>query len=695
MDWFLDHWRVSWGQMFHRLLTWIVLAWLAPCMHAGDFNLIMNTLQQHCVPCHGANGKTKGGLDLTLLNNRQAFIAHPEVLNQLHDVLAFNEMPPEDEPPLPSSERDLLLENIKLLLNSTPKAPTNLDHTTTLRRLNRFQYNNAVVDLFDLQCVVFSLPEQMMREHRDYFKPETGKMPDTVTVGSRPLGKSQMIEKRLAGVVPFPQDLRAENGFDNRTDHLSLSPLLLESFLGLAQSIVESDDFNPGNVGIWDDFFATPKDGADFPQEVQSRLLPFLTRAFRQPPELETIERYTDYAMAQLNQGAPFTEAMKAVASMVLSSPRFLYLFNRASDATTEARNEDIDLATRLSFFLWGSIPDQHLIDLAAKGTLSDPETLEVEFHRMLRDHRLKRFCDSFPSQWLQLERIISSVPNPDKFPDFYYLKYRDSMHMMMEPLLIFETVLIENRPITQLIDSDFTYRSLLLQEAYGSLAIGELPEKIPTEVTILNFHRLPVVDRRMGGVITTAATMTMTSSPDRSKPITRGAWLTSVLFNKPPEPPPADVPPLSEKPGKGEENLTLRERLAQHRERSDCRGCHEKIDPLGFALENYDAIGNWRSHYENGREVDMSGKLFRKHRFTNTVEFKDALLAEKDLFTRGLAGHLLSFALSRALTPSDQEALDQIVEATKADEYRFQTLLKSIIFSQPFLKLPTTRTKS
>ena len=137
---------------------------------------------------------------------------------------------------------------------------------------------------------------------------------------------------------------------------------------------------------------------------------------------------------------------------------------------------------------------------------------------------------------------------------------------------------------------------------------------------------------------------------------------------------------------------MTLRERLAQHRERSDCKGCHEKIDPLGFALENYDAIGNWRSHYENGREVDVSGKLFRQHAFTNPVEFKDALLAEKDLFTRGLAGHLLSFALSRALTPSDQEALDEIVAATKRDGYRIQTLIKSIILSQPFLKHSETQ---
>lgn len=672
--------------MFRCLMSLVAFAWVFPSGYADEFQNVLTIFQERCVSCHGKDGKIKGKLDLTLIKDAQSLTDQPELLTQLDEVLTFNEMPPEDEPQLDTKQKDLLLKHVKTLLNTAPKKASYGSENRTLRRLNRFQYNNAVIDLFDLRCVVFSLPEQMMREHRNYFQPETGKMPDKVTVGSRPLGKSQMIEKRLAGATPFPQDLRAEHGFDNRADHLSLSPLLMESFLRLAQSIVESDDFNEGNVGIWKEFFAPPADLSRPTEIIRERLRPFLKRAFRKPPDTGTINRYVDYAVRQVKQGIPFTETMKAVASMALSSPRFLYLFDQTSPDLKAPHSEAYDLASRLSFFLWGSLPDQRLIDLASEGQLSNPDILEAEFNRMLRDQRLKRFCDSFPSQWLQLERIISSVPNPEKFPDFYYLKYRDSMHMMMEPLLVFETVLIENHPITQLIDSDFTYRSPLLQEAYGSLVIGELPERVPTEVTILNFHRMPVSDRRNGGVITTAAVMAMTSGPDRTKPITRGAWLASVLFNKPPEPPPADVPPLSEEPAAGDENLTLRERLAQHRERSDCKGCHEKIDPLGFALENYDVIGNWRTHYENGREVDVSGKLFRKHTFSNAIEFKDALLAEKDLFTKGLAGHLLSFALSRALTPADQEALDEIVESTKADQYRIQTLLKSIIFSQPFL---------
>jgi hypothetical protein len=296
----------------------------------------------------------------------------------------------------------------------------------------------------------------------------------------------------------------------------------------------------------------------------------------------------------------------------------------------------------------------------------------------------VKRFCDTFPAQWLQLDRIISSVPDPEKFPQFYFSAYRDSMHMMMEPLLLFETVLLENLPVTQLIDSDFTYRSGHLEEAYGSL--GKVGKKKRGQVGVMEFHRVPVTDRRVGGVITNAAVMTMTSGPERTQPITRGAWVAGVVFNKPPEPPPADVPSLGEKPGEGEEHLTLRERLGMHRKRADCRGCHEQIDPLGFALENFDAIGNWREKYENDRTVDMEGVLFRKHKFANVVEFKDAILAEKDRFVRGLAGHLLSFSLARELGPVDEIALNGIVARTMAEGSGLRTLIREVILSEPFM---------
>ena len=667
-----------------RLLIPILVAVLPSAAAAAESEpSLYRLLNKYCLSCHGQEGEAQGEVDLSAVSSEQDLVARPELIRHLTQALENREMPPEDEPQPTSAEQRSMVRDLRSVLRKAAQQ-THGGHAP-LRRLNRFQYNNAVTDLFDLSGVVFSLPERMMRDHRGYFRPETGKMAETVTVGSRPLGKSQMIELRLGGVTPFPQDLRAEHGFDNRGDHLSLSPLLMESFLKLGQSITQSPDFTPRRVGVWKQLFATPGDEDDLREAVQDRLTRFLTRAFRRPVEEATRDRYVEYVMSQIEQGDDFAVAMKGAAAAAIASPKFLYLYDEASAKDELARLDNYELASRLSFFLWGSIPDDELLSLAARGELEQEQVLVGQVERMLRDRKLKRFCDSFPAQWLQLERIVSANPDPDRFPGFYFLKYRDSMHMMLEPLLLFETVLIENLPITQFLDSDFTYRSVLLREAYGETVPAEQKRGRGGGVGVLTFERLPVSDPRYGGMITNAAVMTMTSGRERTQPITRGAWLATVIFNDPPEPPPADVPPLTEKPQQGEERLTLRERLLAHRERADCRGCHERIDPLGFALENFNVIGVWRDRYDNGRPVDATGVLFRTHQFEDVVGFKRALMAEKDRFAKGFAGHLLSFALARELTAADTLAVEKIVEATAADEDRIQTLIKQIVISEPF----------
>lgn len=651
--------------------------------------IVQPAIKQHCASCHGATAEIEGDANLLLLEPSNLG-EQIELIRSMIDALDLEAMPPEDEPPLSPELRRKLVTELRAILHSAISNKQTFANAP-IRRMNRFQYNNAVIDLMGLKCIVFTLPERMMRDHKRYFKPETGKMAELVTVGSRPLGKSQMIEPRLAGVAAFPQDLRAEHGFDNRGDHLSLSPLLMESFLKLGQSITQSPDFTPQNVGIWPTFFKAPSAGVlsdkvRLRETLVERLRPFLSRAFRRPVEPDVLQRYAGFAFQQIQAGEAFPGVMKSVAAATVASPKFLYLYDRSTESDKAEPVDDFELASRLSFFLWGSVPDRAMMELAESGELRRPEILDQQIDRMLKDRKLKRFCDSFPSQWLQLERIISSVPDQHEFPSFYYSKYKNSMHMMLEPLLLFETVLIENQSITQLIDSDFTYRSKRLDQAYGELSTQGTDKVKGGDVTVLSFQRVPVTDRRVGGVITNAAVMTMTAGSERSKPITRGAWIAGVIFNDPPEPPPANVPALDEKAPEDEAHLTLRERLGLHRERADCRGCHEQIDPLGFALENYDAIGVWRDKYENGRDVDMAGTLFRKHEFSNVAEFKDAILEEKDRFARGLAGHLLAFALARDLAASDQLAVDKIAHATAADGYRIQTLIKQVILSEPFL---------
>ena len=647
-------------------------------------DVVPQVFQQRCVKCHGKGGRVEGKVKLVDLKSIDDLVTKPALVRNLIEVLDTGAMPPEEEPVLDEAMRTTLVARLRKVLHVAVSSQTELPRAP-IRRMNRFQYNNAVQDLFQLNVEVFPLPERMLREYGDYFQPQTGKMPEKLTAGCRPLGKSQMIEKCLTGVTPFPQDLRAEHGFDNRGDHLSLSPLLLEYFFKLSRSVVDSADFNPQTCGIWQEFFVWPAEdqAAELATVIRTRLNKFLAHAFRRPAQDALLDRYTDFAMQQVHMGQSFTDSMKSVAAAAIASPQFFYLYDQdGQDEKRPRRLDDFDLASRLSFFLWGSLPDQPLLDLAANRKLHDPDILTQQVQRMLRDRRLKRFCDSFPAQWLQLERILSSAPDPKRYPQFYLRaeRFHASMHMLLEPLLLFETVLIEDQSILKFIDSDFSYQSDLLEAWYRDGSQGEAGENLT-----INFRRVPITDRRQGGVITNAAVMTMTSSANHSKPIARGAWVASVILNDPPEPPPADVPPLVAEPANAKTLLTIRERFAAHRKRADCAGCHRQIDPLGFALENYDAAGIWRDKYNNGRKIDASGILFARRKFTDIIAFKDALLVEKKRFTTALASHLLSFALGRDIQVEDLLALDHIVRQTAAADYRFQTLIKQVVLSEPF----------
>ena len=665
------------------LIMFPILYWCLPVYitSGSEVSIPRNLFSSHCIQCHGKDGKVKGKVDLLKYSTGADLRDDPELLQTVLDVIDFGEMPPEDEKQIPLQLRDSALSHLRTLLNeSVGKDP--VFATTRIRRMNRFQYANAVQDLLKLKVSVFPLPEKMMRDRSGYFnKAIKGGMPDSLTVSSRPLGKSGLIEPRLSGVGPFPQDLRAEHGYDNQADHLSLSPLLMEAFFQLSRTIVTSSTFGPKTVGIWKDFFQAPPKEEDLKKVLAARLKPFLTQAFRRSVKKETLKRYLSHALGSLKKGATFEATMKDVVSAVLASPRFLYLYDSLG-AEQDALSEEVLLASRLSFFLWGSLPDEELLGLAQAGRLSNPKVLDGELDRMLSDPKLKRFCDSFPTQWLQLDRIISAVPDEKTYPDFYYAppSYRTTMDMMMEPLLLFETVLLEDRPVLDFIDANYTYRSARLRKWLGEEPGGKIGGPVS-----MQFFRQPLSDRRQGGMITNSAVMTMTSGPHETKPITRGAWLAGVIFNSPPPPPPADVPPLPEVE-KEDEGLTLRQRFSDHRERADCAGCHEKLDPLGFALENFDPDGRWLADYENGVQVDSEGVLFRRHEFGGVVEFKDAILKEKERFVRALGGHLLTFALGRELAPADFPVLDEIVQKVSTEEYRMKALIKAVVQSEPFL---------
>ena len=656
--------------------------------------LLRAAFAAHCFECHGKDGTIEGQVNLMALKAGDDLRDRPALLEKLIAVLKNRQMPPEDEPPLSPAEREQVIGQLKTMLRHAIK--THPFGPTPIRRMNRFQYNNAVVDLLELDRDIFQLNERLLRRRDNYFRPESGRMPEQVRVSSRPLSKD-IDNQRPEGfkdVAAFPQDKRAEHGFDNRADHLTLSPLLMESFLKLGQTIVESPDLNPRECRSWDRVFALPGDSEPAPvslsEMIRARLSRLLRRAFRRPVDRKTLDHFAEFATDQLAMGASFEDTMRSLVGAVLGMPDFLYFYetpneeNSAGEVEGRQRINDFELASRLAQFFWSSIPDDRLLDLAEAGQLGDAATLSAQIDRMLNDRRSGRFCDNFPSQWLQLDRLITAIPDPKKFPYFYYNGYRTSMHMMSEPLLLFETVYIEDGSIMELLDPGFTWQSDMLQANYEGHS-GESREGGRT-VQVQVFKRVPIDDPRRGGVITNAAVMTMTSTPTRTQPITRGAWVNAVIFNDPPEPPPADVPPLPEVEAEELAKLTIRERLAVHRKRADCAGCHNKIDPFGFALENYGPTGVWRDHYENGREVDASGILFNQHEFQSVVEFKRLILQERGRFIHGFVSHLLSYALGRELGPADSPALDVITVQAMAGEDQMRAVLKKVAMSEPFL---------
>ena len=423
-------------------------------------------------------------------------------------------------------------------------------------------------------------------------------------------------------------------------------------------------------------------------QIAHERIAKFLLKAFKSPADRATLDLYTEYFDRQYEKNGGFAQSMKDVVSAALASPRFIFVHNETDRALPT--HASFDLAMRLSFFFWSSIPDDELLALAGEGNLQDTGVLEGQVDRMLNHRRVKNFCDSFAPQWLKLNNLVSASPDFKTHRDYYFggddkISYKRGMHMMLEPLLNFETVFVENRPILELVDSDFTYRSHLLKEWYQGRAAT-----YPINVNLrhIDFTRTPLTDRRYGGVITTGAVMVMTSGPFRSLPITRGSWGSSVIFNDPPEPPPDNVPDLkADDKTLQAEGLTVRQKLKQHSSNAQCAGCHKKIDSLGFAFENYDLLGRWRDTYRTGLKVDASGKLFGKHDFKDVVGFKDAVLAEKDVFAKALIKHLLSYGLGRELTLADRIAVHEIAKESKKDDYKMRDVLKNIVIHPIFTR--------
>ena len=644
---------------------------------------LQNALREHCWSCHGADDP-EGGLNLTKLNAPEKLLQNIKLTRSIRNAVARFEMPPRDAPAPSDQRRASIVAALDSVIDDYLTAHAT-ETPVVMRRLNRFEYNNAVRDLLQLNGDIYPLPEKTIRADRPYFDPASGHFPAVIQVGNRTLGKNQVERQILTGVSPFSIDLQAEGGFNNRGAQLSVSPLLLETFLRLGQSIVNSPEFDD-YCRLTPTLFGAPAAPDQFSAAARQRLGPFLQKAFRGRVTADVLERYTDFFNAQIASGQSFSRAMKAVVAAVLASPRFIYLSETSGDSLPLT-----ELASRLSFFLWSTIPDEELMQTALDGSLRQAEVLERQVTRMLEDPRCQALSLNFARQWLRLDQLITAVPDFDRYERYYSRigceQWKFGLQTMIEPLLLFESILVEDRSIMLLVDSRYSYRSDELQSWYrDEIPFSDRQNRNRFNTNQQAFRRRELSTRREGGVITSAATLTMTSAPLRTSPIVRGSWVATVIFNQPPPPPPDDVPPIeADEQEIAAKGLTLRERLMQHQVNQSCAACHSKIDPLGFALENFDAVGRWRDSYPAGLKIDASGTLFGTEKFSDVTSLKDAILRNPEWFVRAFSEHLLSYALGRELEIGDRPAVDQIVSRALADRGQFSTIVREIVRSPAF----------
>jgi mono/diheme cytochrome c family protein len=420
-------------------------------------------------------------------------------------------------------------------------------------------------------------------------------------------------------------------------------------------------------------FTAQPGAGVSKREAARRVLAPLAERAFRRPVAAEEVERLVSLFDLADAQGESFEAAMKVPLLAVLVSPHFLFRVERDGPAGAPRGVRPLDdweLATRLSYFLWSSMPDEELFALARQGRLRDPKTLDAQVDRMLRDPRARALSENFALQWLQLRRLEIHAPDPKRFPTFNE-KLREAMRREVE--LLFDEIVREDRSVVTLLDADFTYVNEALARHYG------IPGVRGDEM-----RRVALQDPRRGGILMTAGVLTVTSNPTRTSPVKRGKWVLEALLGTPPPPPLPDAGELKDEP-EGAERLTVRQRLELHRADPNCAGCHKRMDPIGLGFENYDAIGRWRET-EGRLPLDVSGTLVDGTSFNGPVELKKILLRRKDEFVRNLIEKTLTYALGRGVEYYDAPVVKEIQKSMAAQGYRFSALVKGVVRSYPFL---------
>jgi hypothetical protein len=393
------------------------------------------------------------------------------------------------------------------------------------------------------------------------------------------------------------------------------------------------------------------------------------TRAYRRPAtarEIEALMRFVELGA----RGRSADHGIQLAIQAMLISPNFLFRIERdpnPRDPVAVHKLTPHELASRISYFLWSSMPDDELLALAASGRLADRTILDGQVNRMLADPRAAAFAENFAGQWLETRNLDVVKPDPDAFKE-WDAELRDAMKR--ETTMFFEYVLRENHPVSDFLMADYTFLNARLAAHYGVAG-----------VTGPEMRRVPLQTDRRGGVLSQGAVLTVSSYPTRTSPVIRGKYVLQNILGTPPEPPPGDIPPLEEAAAAGG---SARQQLERHRSNPACATCHRNMDPLGFGLENYDAIGRWRDR-DGQFPVDSTGMMPDGQTFSTPGEMRALLAARVPQFSRTLTEKMLTYALGRGLKPFDRRAVDTVQRAVAADGYRFQTLVREVVHSVPF----------
>ncbi|MFT5107890.1 MAG: mono/diheme cytochrome c family protein [Pseudoalteromonas tetraodonis] len=579
-------------------------------------------VKNYCIKCHG-NRRSKGAINFEAALKSPGDTVSSRLWRQALANVKAHEMPPEDQDKQPTEEqREEFQDWIGKIKFLSPKDPG----LFVIRRLTKVEYGNTLHDLFGVDPkIADELPDEVFGE-----------------------------------------------GYLN-----TLSPLQSEQILGIANEVLEQilapGDKSPTEVQKRL-FGEAPVPGTDLRAAAKTVARALAKNAYRRPPseaELDVLLQVFD--LARDNQ-LEYPAALRLMLKAVLVSPQFLFITpaGEAEPGRKIVPLDDYQLASRLSYLLWATMPDAELFSLADSGKLHETAILKAQVKRMLQHDRSRALFDGFGAQWLGLGDLDSKTFDAEKFPQ---MTAEMRLSMYEEARLFFESIVHENQSVVRFVDSDYTFLNAALATLYG----------MEKTVTGTEMRKVKLTDANRGGILGMPGVLATTSFPNRTSPVKRGVWVLEQVLGEHVPPAPPNVPALEKQNPQAVANLTLRQRTELHQTNATCANCHKVLDPIGFGLENFDAIGRWREQDDSGGPIDAAGELPGGKHFTSPKELKAIIAAREGDLARNLTERFLAYALCRQLEGYDEIVVDQLMETIESDDYRMQTLISEIVTSYPF----------